>query len=197
MPQTQRGQAYRLGDGRWGLRFYDEGGKRRRVSPFLTKSAALKHFRWPDPRSSHRLRRRSGRAGEDKLQPPPGAALPSRPCRTRPAPRPARPAAPVRGTRGWVACSNSTTSAAASGSQRSRPRTSRSLPASTTCARRSPPTRSPPGVTVFELAKIMCSSVRMIERHYGALLDGAGAGISGRLDALEAQLQQDAEAGGS
>jgi len=45
------------------------------------------------------------------------------------------------------------------------------------------------GVTVFELAKIMGSSVRMIERHYGALLDGAGAGISGRLDALEAQLE--------
>ena len=32
------------------------------------------------------------------------------------------------------------------------------------------------GVTVFELAKIMGSSVRMIERHYGALLDGAGPG---------------------
>ena len=43
---------------------------------------------------------------------------------------------------------------------------------------------------MFELAKIMGSSVRMIERHYGALLDGAGAGISGRLDALEAQLEQ-------
>ncbi len=26
----------------------------------------------------------------------------------------------------------------------------------------------------------------MIERHYGALLDGAGAGIAGRLDALDA-----------
>ena len=46
------------------------------------------------------------------------------------------------------------------------------------------------GVTVFELAKIMGSSVRMIERHYGALLDGAGARISGRLDAFEAQLEQ-------
>jgi hypothetical protein len=44
-------------------------------------------------------------------------------------------------------------------------------------------------VTVFELAKIMGSSVRMIERHCGAFLDGAGAGISGRLDALEAQLE--------
>ena len=54
--------------------------------------------------------------------------------------------------------------------------------------------RSRPGVTVFELARIMGSSVRMIERHYGALLDGAGAGISGRLDALEAQLEQGARA---
>lgn len=43
------------------------------------------------------------------------------------------------------------------------------------------------GVTVFELAKIMGTSIAMIERHYGALLDGAGAGIAGRLDALDAQ----------
>jgi hypothetical protein len=35
----------------------------------------------------------------------------------------------------------------------------------------------------------------MIERQYGALLDGAHAGIAGRLDALEAELgQQAAEA---
>ena len=51
------------------------------------------------------------------------------------------------------------------------------------------------GVTVFELAKIMGSSARMIERHYGALLDGAGAAISGRLDALEAQLEHDEATG--
>jgi integrase len=49
------------------------------------------------------------------------------------------------------------------------------------------------GVTVFELARMMGTSVAMIERHYGALLDGAGAGIAGRLDALEAQLEQAAE----
>lgn len=41
-------------------------------------------------------------------------------------------------------------------------------------------------VSVFELARIMGTSVRMIERHYGALLDGAGAGIAGRLDAFYA-----------
>lgn len=35
----------------------------------------------------------------------------------------------------------------------------------------------------------------MIERHYGALLDGAQAGIAGRLDRLEAELQQAAEQG--
>lgn len=46
-------------------------------------------------------------------------------------------------------------------------------------------------VSVFELARVMGTSVRMIERHYGALLDGAGAEIAGRLDAL------DAERGGS
>lgn len=39
------------------------------------------------------------------------------------------------------------------------------------------------GVSVFELAKIMGTSVQMIERSYGALLDGAGAGIAARLDA--------------
>lgn len=41
------------------------------------------------------------------------------------------------------------------------------------------------GVSVFELARVMGTSVRMIERHYGALLDGAGAGIASRLDALD------------
>lgn len=45
MPAVQRGQAYRLGAGRWGLRFYDREGKRRRVRSFPTRSAALAHFR--------------------------------------------------------------------------------------------------------------------------------------------------------
>ncbi len=43
-------------------------------------------------------------------------------------------------------------------------------------------------VTVFELARVMGTSVAMIERHYGMLLDGAHAGIAGRLAALEAEL---------
>ena len=46
------------------------------------------------------------------------------------------------------------------------------------------------GVTVFELAGVIGASVAMIERHYGTLLDGAHAGIAGRLDALEAELEQ-------
>jgi hypothetical protein len=33
----------------------------------------------------------------------------------------------------------------------------------------------------------------MIERHYGALLEGANARIAGRVDALEAELEQAAE----
>ena len=41
------------------------------------------------------------------------------------------------------------------------------------------------GVSVFELARIMGTSLRMIERYYGALPDGAGAGIAERLDALD------------
>ncbi len=50
------------------------------------------------------------------------------------------------------------------------------------------------GVTVFELAKLMGTSVTMIERSYGTLLGGAHAGIAGRLDALEASLERSAEA---
>jgi integrase len=42
------------------------------------------------------------------------------------------------------------------------------------------------GVTVFELAKLMGTSVRMIEKHYGALIDGAHAGILARLEAFDA-----------
>lgn len=45
MPQTQRGQVYRLGPNRWGLRYYDVSGARRRKSPFPSKSAALAHYR--------------------------------------------------------------------------------------------------------------------------------------------------------
>jgi hypothetical protein len=43
------------------------------------------------------------------------------------------------------------------------------------------------GVHAFELARVMGTSVEMIERHYGTLLDGATAGIAGRLDALDAE----------
>ncbi len=39
---------------------------------------------------------------------------------------------------------------------------------------------------MFELAKVMGTSVAMIERHYGTLIGGAHAGIAGRLDAHEA-----------
>jgi integrase len=49
-------------------------------------------------------------------------------------------------------------------------------------------------VTPFELAKVMGTSVAMIERHYGALIGGAHAGITGRLDRLEAELERAAEA---
>jgi hypothetical protein len=45
------------------------------------------------------------------------------------------------------------------------------------------------GVSVFQLARIMGTSVRMIERHYGTLLDGALESIAGRLDALDQERQ--------
>ena len=48
------------------------------------------------------------------------------------------------------------------------------------------------GVSAFELARIMGTSVGMVERCYGTLLDGAGAGIAGRLDAYEATQGQSA-----
>jgi integrase len=53
------------------------------------------------------------------------------------------------------------------------------------------------GVTVFELARVMGKSAWMIERHYGALLDGAHNVIARRLDAFEAELEQATAEGGS
>ena len=42
------------------------------------------------------------------------------------------------------------------------------------------------GVSVFELTRIMGTSVAMIERSYGTLTEGAGADIARRLGAFEA-----------
>ena len=58
MPPAQRGQAYRLAPGKWGLRYYDADGVRRRKSPFRSKSAALAHYRDTSSRSSAASRRR-------------------------------------------------------------------------------------------------------------------------------------------
>jgi integrase len=49
------------------------------------------------------------------------------------------------------------------------------------------------GISVFELAKVAGTSVHMIERHYGALLDGSAASIAARLDRAEAALEKAAE----
>jgi integrase len=46
------------------------------------------------------------------------------------------------------------------------------------------------GITVFELARVMRTSVEMIERHYGALLDGSGASMTTRLAAFEAEQER-------
>jgi hypothetical protein len=40
----------------------------------------------------------------------------------------------------------------------------------------------------------MGTSVRMIERHYGALLDGAAGDIASRLDAFEAAQDEEPDA---
>lgn len=47
------------------------------------------------------------------------------------------------------------------------------------------------GVDLFELARIMGTSIQMIERHYGTLLSGAAAGIASRLAAFDAKQEQD------
>jgi integrase len=49
------------------------------------------------------------------------------------------------------------------------------------------------GVPVFTVAKIAGTSVRMIERSYGRLLDGAMADIAGRLDGLDAERDRATE----
>lgn len=46
------------------------------------------------------------------------------------------------------------------------------------------------GVSVFALARLMGTSVGMIERAYGTLLDGAVADVAGRLDALDDERDQ-------
>jgi hypothetical protein len=48
-------------------------------------------------------------------------------------------------------------------------------------------------VSAFELARVMGTSIEMVERHYGTLLDGASAGIAGRLDDLDARRDEAAE----
>ena len=45
MPAIQRGQAYRISSGKWGLRYYNADGVRRRKTPFASKSAALAYYR--------------------------------------------------------------------------------------------------------------------------------------------------------
>jgi integrase len=47
------------------------------------------------------------------------------------------------------------------------------------------------GVSAFELARIMGTSVAMIEAHYGALLQGSASAITARLDAIENRLGQE------
>ena len=50
------------------------------------------------------------------------------------------------------------------------------------------------GVSVFQLARVMGTSVRMIEQRYGALLDGSGAEIARLLDAGDAERERQDEA---
>jgi integrase len=49
------------------------------------------------------------------------------------------------------------------------------------------------GISVFELARVMGTSVHMIERHYGTLIEGAGADITRRLDAFDAEQERAAQ----
>jgi hypothetical protein len=47
------------------------------------------------------------------------------------------------------------------------------------------------GVSIFRLARVLGTSIQMIERHYGTLLDGSGADIARRLNAAEARDPED------
>ena len=47
------------------------------------------------------------------------------------------------------------------------------------------------GVATFELARIMGTSIRMIERSYGALIQGASDGIAARPGEVERRLGQE------
>jgi integrase len=53
------------------------------------------------------------------------------------------------------------------------------------------------GVSVFELARVMGTSVRMIERHYGTLLQGSAAAIRAKLDAYNDAAASRAAEGGT
>jgi hypothetical protein len=46
---------------------------------------------------------------------------------------------------------------------------------------------------VFVLARVMGTSVEMVEHHYGSLLDGATADIATRMDALDAERDRVAD----
>jgi hypothetical protein len=50
------------------------------------------------------------------------------------------------------------------------------------------------GITVYELARVVGTSVRMIERHYGALLDTAHDSLLRRIESFGALEGHDAEA---
>jgi hypothetical protein len=49
------------------------------------------------------------------------------------------------------------------------------------------------GVSVFELARVMGTSIAMIERSYGTLIEGAGADIARRLGEFEAGQERAGE----
>jgi hypothetical protein len=52
-------------------------------------------------------------------------------------------------------------------------------------------------VTPFQLAKVMGTSIRMLERHYGTLIAGARHGIATRLAALESEQEKASTPAGS
>ena len=77
--------------------------------------------------------------------------------------------------------STSRTSVVASGGRRSTRPGSRSRRGSTTSGRRSPRTRSPAGITMFELARIMGTQREDDRAHYGTLIDTAHDAILTRI----------------
>lgn len=188
MPPLQRGQAYKIALGKWGLRYYDAAGERRRKSPFQTKSAARRDI---DRRTGILTVRRTVSSGEVVELTKTERSRRQVPLTDRAVD--ALDAIPPRLDTGLVFPASQGGVLNADNWRRrvwapaieaggiatpARIYDLRCTFASDALAA---------GVGIHTLARIMGTSIAMIERHYGTLLDGAMESIAGQLNALNAE----------